>query len=184
MPSPRIYSLFPPLVGAIPHWEEHLPRIAAMRFNWVFLNPIHQPGGSGSLYAVRDYYRLNPLFQGESQKLPDELLRGFLQQAEKHGLKVRMDLVVNHTAKDSPLINEHPDWYMRNEDGTVRSPRAADDSAPNHEVIWGDLAEVDFANPKGRQELLNYWKDVVRHYTRLGFPEFRCDAAYKVPGSA
>jgi glycosidase len=24
-----------------------------------------------------------------------------------------MDLVVNHTSKDSPLIDEHPEWFVR-----------------------------------------------------------------------
>ena len=51
-----IYNLFPPLAGTIPQWEEHLDRIAAMGFTWIFLNPINTPGLSGSLYAVKDYY--------------------------------------------------------------------------------------------------------------------------------
>jgi hypothetical protein len=49
MSGPRIYNLFPPLIGSVGQWKEHLPRIARMRFNWVFLNPFHLPGFSGSL---------------------------------------------------------------------------------------------------------------------------------------
>jgi len=60
-----IYNLFPPLAGTIPQWEEHLDRIAAMGFTWIFLNPINTPGLSGSLYAVKDYYSLNPLLAPE-----------------------------------------------------------------------------------------------------------------------
>ncbi len=33
-----------------------------MGFNAVYINPFHYPGFSGSLYAVKDYYRLNPRF--------------------------------------------------------------------------------------------------------------------------
>lgn len=182
MSSPRIYNLFPPLVGPVWKWEQHLARIADLRFNWVFLNPFHQPGASGSLYAVKDYYRLNPLFQGESHEPPDEVLRRFLNQAREHKLSVMMDLVINHTARDSPLVEEHPDWYIHNNDGTVRCPRAKDSSAPGNVVVWKDLAEVDFNSKSGRQPLLNYWRDLVRHYTKLGFNGFRCDAAYQVPG--
>jgi Glycogen debranching enzyme, glucanotransferase domain len=181
MSSPRIYNLFPLLVGPVAKWEEHLPRIADMRFNWVFLNPFHQPGGSGSLYAVKDYYRLNPVFQGEGQEPPDELLRRFLARANKHQLAVMMDLVINHTAKDSPLAKEHANWYARNEDGSLRSPRATDSGAPGNMVVWEDLAELDYDSADGRQDLLNYWKDVVRHYAKLGFPGFRCDAALMMP---
>jgi starch synthase (maltosyl-transferring) len=184
MSGPRIYNLFPLLVGSVEKWVEHLPRIADLRFNWVFLNPLHLPGSSGSLYAVKDYYRLNPLFQGETGQPPDERLRRFLKRAEEHKLAVMMDLVINHTAKDSPLVEQHPDWYVHNKNGTVRSPRAKDSGAPGSVVVWKDLAEVDFESKSGRQGVLGYWKEVVRHYATLGFHGFRCDAAYQVPGSA
>ncbi|HKI68806.1 MAG TPA: alpha-amylase family glycosyl hydrolase, partial [Verrucomicrobiae bacterium] len=181
MSGPRIYNLFPPLVGSVRQWEEHLPRIADMRFDWVFLNPFHQTGASGSLYSVKDYYQLNPMFQGESSEPSDELLRKFLQRAGEHKLAVMMDLVINHTAIDAPLVEAHPEWYVHNQDGTVRSPRAVDPDDPKKVVIWKDLADVDFEHTSQRQQLLRYWKDVVRHYTQLGFHGFRCDAAYKVP---
>src|SRR4051794_12417182 len=61
--GPRIYNLFPRLIGSIDDWAAHLPRIAAMNFNWVYVNSFHEPGASGSLYAVKDPYRLNPLFR-------------------------------------------------------------------------------------------------------------------------
>lgn len=63
----RIYNLFPLLAGTTVDWERHLDRIAGMNFNWIFLNPHTAPGGSGSLYAVKDYYSLHPLFQGKSK---------------------------------------------------------------------------------------------------------------------
>jgi starch synthase (maltosyl-transferring) len=184
MSGPRIYNLFPPLIGTVRQWEKHLPRIAGMRFNWVFLNPLHQPGWSGSLYAVKDYYQLNPLFQGDSRERPEDLLTGFLKRAGEHGLSIMMDLVINHTSKDSPLVAEHPDWYHHNEDGSVHSPGAEDANAPGGRVVWGDLAEINYESESSRPALLNYWKDLVRHYTRLGFQGFRCDAAYQVPGEA
>ena len=100
----RIYNLFPTLAGPIAGWTRELPRIAAMAFNAVYLNPFHYPGFSGSLYAVKDYYRLNPRFRGKAKGKDDALLSGFTDQARSHGLRVVMDLVVNHTAKDSELI--------------------------------------------------------------------------------
>lgn len=42
--GPRIYNLFPLLCGSIRQWEDHLPRIAAMGFDWVYVNPFHYPG--------------------------------------------------------------------------------------------------------------------------------------------
>jgi len=56
----RIYNLFPSLAGTIRDWMVHLPRIAGMGFNAVYINPFHYPGFSGSLYAVKDYYPPEP----------------------------------------------------------------------------------------------------------------------------
>src|SRR3954462_7467943 len=59
----RIYNLFPTLAGSIADWTAELPRIAAMGFNAVYVNPFHYPGFSGSLYAVKVYYKLTPRFR-------------------------------------------------------------------------------------------------------------------------
>src|SRR3546814_20410420 len=83
---------------------KHLPRIAGMAFDWIFLNPFHYPGFSGSLYAVKNYYALNPLFAGRSRKSADTILADFVEAAEKRDLAVMMDLVINHTARDSVQI--------------------------------------------------------------------------------
>src|SRR5256885_16080366 len=106
--GPRIYNLFPPLIGSVDAWREHLPRIAAMGFDWIYLNPIHQPGFSGSLYAIKDPYRLNErLLESPSQNGFDAL-RDFITEAGDFGLRVMMDLVINHTALDALLAENHP----------------------------------------------------------------------------
>src|SRR3954470_15871176 len=64
--APRIYNLFPLLVGKVGDWTADLPRIAAMAFDWVYVNPFHEAGFSGSLYAIKDYTRLDPRFRDES----------------------------------------------------------------------------------------------------------------------
>src|ERR1700747_3154330 len=91
----RIYNLFPTLAGTTRNWAAHLPRIAAMGFNAVYVNPFHYPGFSGSLYAVKDYYRLNPRFRGGEQGGDDTLLSSFTDTARAQGPRVLMDLVVH-----------------------------------------------------------------------------------------
>src|SRR5260221_351839 len=176
----RVYNLFPTLAGPIAGWPAELPRIAAMAFNAVYVNPFHYPGFSGSLYAVKDYYRLNPRFRGKSRKNDDDLLRGFTASAAKHGLRVVMDLVVNHTSKDSELVARWPQWFARGRDGEVLSPFAVDPENPSRKTVWGDLAELD-SRPPQRDKITAYFEELVRHYVQLGFGGFRCDAAYKVP---
>ena len=176
----RIYNLFPTLAGTVGQWAEHLPRIAAMGFNAVYVNPFHYPGFSGSLYAVKDYYRLNPRFRGAERGDDDSLLRGFAEAARAYGLRVIMDLVVNHTSKDSELVAAHPGWFARDARGEIVSPFATDPADPSRKTVWGDLAELDYRPPQ-RREITAYFEDLVRHYLGLGFGGFRCDAAYKVP---
>ncbi|MGA7982225.1 MAG: alpha-amylase family glycosyl hydrolase [Chromatiaceae bacterium] len=180
--GPRIYNLFPLLVGTVEDWKTKLPAIAGMGFNWVFLNPFHETGSSGSLYAVRDYYRLDSRFQAAKRGDADKLLKGFLDAAERAGLAVMMDLVINHTAKDSDLVAEHPAWYAHDADGAVRPPFAVNPDDPDDVTVWGDLAEIDYSDRPERAQVLAYWNDVVAHYGQLGFRGFRCDAAYQVPG--
>lgn len=62
--GPRIYNLFPLLAGPLPRWRPHMERAAAMGFTWIFVNPFHQAGYSGSLYSVKDYYAIDPRFAG------------------------------------------------------------------------------------------------------------------------
>ena len=176
----RIYNLFPTLAGTTRKWAAHLPRIAAMGFNAVYVNPFHYPGFSGSLYAVKDYYRLNPRFRGGEPGDDDRLLCAFTEAARGHGLRVIMDLVVNHTSKDSELVASNPDWFTRDARGNVVSPFATDPADPTQKTVWGDLAELDYRPPQQRQ-ILGYFQQLVRHYIGLGFGGFRCDAAYKVP---
>ncbi|MDQ2857293.1 MAG: DUF3416 domain-containing protein [Candidatus Eremiobacteraeota bacterium] len=179
--GPRIYNLFPTLAGSIALWETHLDRIAAMGFNWVYVNPIHATGGSGSLYAIADYFALSAHVRGDDASDDDELVAGFVRAAEARGLRVMLDLVINHTANDSPLVHEHSSWYVRSADGTLVAPAAAGPTDPHNVTVWGDLAEIDFTERPALRELTAYFARVVRHYVGLGVRGFRCDAAYKVP---
>jgi len=178
--GPRVYNLFPLLCGSVRQWEDHLPRIAAMGFDWVYLNPFHYPGFSGSLYAVKDYYRIHDLMWDGEHSLED-LLKSFCWKAGEMGLSVIMDLVVNHTSKDSLLAEQHPEWFLHDPDGSLRSPRAVDPADTRNVTIWGDLAEIDYHNHGNRAGLVSYFGDMIGHFVDCGIRGFRCDAAYLVP---
>jgi starch synthase (maltosyl-transferring) len=182
MSPPLIYNLFPRLVGSATRWGEHARRAREMEFDWLYLNPWHYPGFSGSLYAPKEFYRLNPLFLPSGAD-PYDLspLRAALDEMRELGLRPMMDLVVNHTSKDCPLIEEHPEWYVRDERGEVVSPSVREAHDPSKVTVWGDLAEIDNEGSPDRAGLWRYWEELVRRSLDLGFHGFRCDAAYKVP---
>jgi len=180
-PAPRLYNLFPTLAGPLSDWGPHLRRAQAMGFDWVYVNPIHFPGFSGSLYAVKDYYALHPLLDAGDGRTPADQVRAMVEGAHGLGLKVMLDLVVNHTAKDSPWVTDHPDWYLRDGAGVVQSPFAIDPANADNKTVWGDLAELDFSPRPARDRMVAELAAISRHYAGLGVDGFRCDAAYKVP---
>ena len=154
-----------------------------MRFDWVYVNPFHATGGSDSLYAVADYYRLNPALKGADSRDDDDVIAAFIAAARERGLSVMMDLVINHTASDAALTHERSAWYLRDARGQIVSPSAIDPSDETNVTVWGDLAELDYSERAERAEMVDYFARVARHYAELGIRGFRCDAAYKVPGA-
>lgn len=179
-PAPMIiYNIFPLLAGPFPGWDRHLSRAGKMGFTWIFVNPIQEPGVSGSIYAIHDYFKINPaLCDSSRNKAPEEQVRDMVGTAEKHGLRLMIDLVINHCSVDSPLVKEHPEWFEWDDKGEVKHPWANQDGK---KVVWGDLARFDFRNRKGYEELIEYLLKLLRHLIDLGFHGFRCDAAYQVP---
>jgi starch synthase (maltosyl-transferring) len=174
-----IYGLFPSLAGPFSRWGEHFRRASEMGFDWVFLNPIQLPGASGSLYSVADYFRFNPLLLDPADAAaPNEQARAMTKAAHAAGLKLMIDLVVNHCALDSALTREHPEWFVR-QDGRISNPSAKD--GVDKVVVWKDLALFDHEHTSDREGLYQYCRHVVEHLLGLGFDGFRCDAAYQLP---
>jgi len=181
-PTPFIYNLFPTLVGEVSKWLPHVERAADMGFNWVFLNPIQITGASGSLYSIRDYFKLSPiLFPQETPEEQFEAFRKFVKKSRELGVEVMVDLVINHTAYDNPLTRTNRNWYRINDDGSIKNPGAADDHAPGGYVVWGDLSEIDNECSPDLPNLYEYWWKMVDMFLDLGVRGFRCDAAYQIP---
>jgi len=174
----KIYNLFPLLAGPFDDWRPHLERAAAMGFDWVFVNPIQQPGHSGSLYSIADYFKINKaLLKPGSRESPETQVKEMVAQAERLGLRMMTDLVINHCAVDSKLVMEHPEWFVR-EGGRVANPFCVGEDGTK--TVWGDLAQLDHQGSPDAAALLDYCGDVVEYMAELGFTGFRCDAAYQI----
>ena len=174
-----LYDLFPLLAGPFARWDRHFSRAAGMGFEWIFLNPIQQTGASRSLYSVADYFAINPVLLDPGATVPpDEQVRQMTARARAAGLRVMIDLVINHCASDSALTREHPEWFVREGDGRIKNP-----SCQHHgeTVVWRDLALFDHRHTRDPEGLYRYCLRVVEHLAALGFDGFRCDAAYQIP---
>ncbi|PIE82914.1 MAG: alpha-amylase [Candidatus Contendobacter odensis] len=175
-----IYNLFPLLAGHCENWEPHFKRAADMGFDWVFVNSVQKPGYSGSLYSIVDYFQLNPLIvDAEARLSPEKQLKAALSTADSLGLKVMVDLVINHCAFDADLTHQHPEWFVHEEDGSIAHPFCMEDG---HKVVWGDLALFNHEGTSDQEGLYQYFYKIVQYLLDLGFKGFRCDAAYQIPG--
>jgi starch synthase (maltosyl-transferring) len=148
----------------------------------LYLNPVNYPGYSGSLYSTKDYYRLNPIFtpDGSTERsLMD--LTPVIRTIRESGLHPMIDLVINHTAFDSSLVHEHPEWYVRDSHGRIQHPFAVDPDDSSKRTVWKDLAEIDNRGSSDRKGLWDYWARLIETYLVVGFEGFRCDAAHQVP---
>jgi len=173
----RIYNLFPLLAGPLPAWEPHVRRAADMAFDWLFINPIHRPGRSGSLYSVADPFDVDPRIVDPAGPPPAEQVRTALRAARGLGLRCMADLVANHCAADADLVRERPAWFRWN-GGEVEHPSCDENG---QRVVWTDLAKFDFDGTRDPEGLFGHIRAIVSHLLDLGFDGFRCDAAYQVP---
>jgi starch synthase (maltosyl-transferring) len=180
---PIIYNLFPTLVGPVSGWVGHAVHARAMGFNWLYVNPVTYPGFSGSLYAVKEHAQLHPELVPPGAGSDLDVLAPVIAAIRELGVEVMLDLVVNHTSRDCPLVTAHPDWFRRDAAGRVVSPSVVDPGDPELETVWGDLAEVDNAGSPDREALWRFWLGLVDRTMDLGVTGFRCDAAYKVPAA-
>lgn len=177
----NIYNLFPLIAGPFSKWTPHLKRASDMGFNWVFINPIHYPGFSGSIYSVKDFFRFHPLLIDPASDMdPRSQAKKMVSTAEDLGLSIMVDLVINHCAIDSELLKEHPAWFMWDDTGNVVHPSANEDGKT---VVWGDLAKFNHNHTSDPEGLFRFFFSIIKSLTDLGIKGFRCDAAYQVPGN-
>ena len=105
-----------------------------MGFDTVYVNPFHLAGCSRSLYSIKDTTLLDPRFQNTPDD-GDEAIKLFCDEARRNDLIVMIDLVVNHAARDSVLVETRPELFAREADGGLVTPWAADIGAEGGKVF-------------------------------------------------
>ena len=179
--APRIYNIHPLLAGPIETWSDHLARVRAMGFDWLYVNAFFASGSSGSIYAVADPHELHARVRGRAEAPAAELVRRFVDAAAREGLRVMTDLILPHAARDGRLVAERPDWFRRGPSGELAAPILANPNDPSRPRYMEDLAELVLDEPAHRNDQLAYFVELGRHWLSAGIAGFRCSAAYKVP---
>lgn len=176
-------------IGELDGLTERLDYVASLGVTCIWLQPFYPSPDRDGGYDITDYLAVDPAL-GDLGKFVR-----FMEKADALGLRVVVDLVVNHTS------HEHP-WFQ-----TARRDRTsvyrdyyvwADEPPPFSEeqislkgevaTIWSfdELAgqfylhkfhreqpDLNIANPRVREEILR----IVGFWLRLGVAGFRVDAA-------
>jgi 1,4-alpha-glucan branching enzyme len=130
------------------------------------INPIGiegRKGPLGSYYSVMDYYAVNPEFGTM------EDFKSLVKKAHEIGLKVIIDWVPNHSSKDNMLTKDHPEYYLKDSLGNLKSP-----------FDWTDVAQFDYDQPALRQYMIDALKFWLKETDIDGF---RFDVAHMIPVS-
>ena len=139
-----------------------------MGIDAVWLMPVYpigvegRKGSLGSYYSVRDYCAVDPCL-GTMEDFD-----AFVAEAHRLGMKVLLDWIANHTARDARWVTEKPaSWYERDASG-----------APAVPWDWTDTAKLNYAERevwRAQGDAMEFW---VREH---GVDGFRCDMAMLVP---
>jgi len=168
-----------PSSGKLRDLQQQLPRITErLGCRILHLLPVNPTpttyarfGRFGSPYAALDLTAIDPsLVVFDRRTTGIDQFRELTYAVHLRGARLFLDIVINHTGWGSVLQENHPEWFLRQADGTFISPGAWG-------VTWEDLIELKHQNVALWDELA----EVFLTWCRRGVDGFRCDAGYKVP---
>ena len=165
-----------------------LDYLNAMGIDTVWLAPFQPTPNKDNGYDIRDYYGVDPR-HGSSGNFVE-----FMHQAKKRGIKVIIDLVVNHTSDQHPWFQDarssinspYRDWYVWSKKkpadwnkgmvfpGVQEATWTYDNKAKAYYFhrFYKHQPDLNMKNPEVRKEIhriMGYWLE-------LGISGFRVDA--------
>ena len=180
------YELFPRSWGGFAGVERLLPRFAELGFDVLYLPPVHPigetnrkgrnnalaagPEDPGSPWAIGGaeggHTAINPELGS-----PVDFER-LVSRAREHGLEIALDYAIQ-TSPDHPWLKEHPEWFHRRPDGTLKY-------AENPPKRYQDIYNVNF-DTEDREGLWNALRDAMLFWVERGVRVFRVDNPHTKP---
>jgi starch synthase (maltosyl-transferring) len=172
--------------GTFQDAERRLPDIHAMGFDVVYLAPIHPigrtarkgpnnrigagPDDPGSPWAIGSESGGHTAIEPALGTLDD--FDRFVRAASALGMEVALDFAIQ-CSPDHPWVREHPDWFYRRPDGSIRH-------AENPPKKYEDIYPLNFDTPDWTS-LWDALRDVVRFWVARGVRIFRVDNPHTKP---
>jgi len=149
--------------GTFKAFEKEMPRLKNMGVKTLWFMPVtpiaqlNKKGSLGSQYAASDYTAINPEFGTMDE------FKHMVNEAHRLGFKVIIDWVANHTGWDHIWTKTHPEFYLKDPDGSFHKASGMD-----------DIIELDYKNKELRKAMIDAMKFWVKETNIDGF---RCDLA-------
>ncbi|WP_294640353.1 alpha-glucosidase [Rothia mucilaginosa] len=180
-------------IGDLKGITEKLPYLAKLGINVIWLSPVFDSPNVDNGYDISDYFAI----MGDFGTMED--FDEMLETAHKHGIKILMDLVANHTSDEHPWFKEsrsskdnpYRDYYIWkdpkgfDEDGNPIPPNnwASEFGGPAWEwdeatgqfylhIFFKEQPDLNWENEKVREDLYS----MVRWWLDKGVDGFRLDA--------
>jgi starch synthase (maltosyl-transferring) len=166
--------------------ELRLPEIHAMGFDVVYLAPIHPigrtnrkgannridagPDDPGSPWAIGSEHGGHTAIDPDLGTFED--FDHFVRAAGALGMEIALDFAIQ-CSPDHPWVSEHPEWFYRRPDGTIRY-------AENPPKKYQDIFPLNFDTPDWKNLWEALW-DVVRFWVGRGIRIFRVDNPHTKP---
>jgi len=162
----RVFQL-PPY--PLSEWAPRLPAIRDMGFNVLYLCPVQATADRG-WYNILDHYAISERVGTAAE------LRAFVDGAHALGLRVIFDYLPQGVSVESPFVDEHPDWLVRDAYGRTYGshgwgPRAGAPCRPNRAETYS----LDWGNPDYRRFAIDWAIWFVEAFDIDGL---RCDAMH------
>ncbi|MEZ4222178.1 MAG: alpha-1,4-glucan--maltose-1-phosphate maltosyltransferase [Polyangiaceae bacterium] len=166
--------------------ERHLPRLAKLGFNVIYLPPIHpigvskrkgrnnnpqcEPGDVGSPWAIGGEEGGHDAVHPELGTLAD--FEAYVAAAARYGIELALDFALQ-CSPDHPWIHEHPEWFFVRPDGTLRY-------AENPPKKYEDIYPLNFWCDD-RVGLWTACRDLILFWIDHGIRIFRVDNPHTKP---
>jgi len=180
------YELFPRSWGGLAGVRQRLPEFAELGFDVLYLPPIHpigqtnRKGANNVLVAAPEDpgspYGIGSEAGGHDAVHPElgtyDDVRSLTSAAAAHGIDIALDFAIN-ASPDHPWLEEHPDWFHRRPDGTLKY-------AENPPKKYQDIYNVNWDTPDWRA-LWDELERIVLMWVELGVKVFRVDNPHTKP---
>jgi oligo-1,6-glucosidase len=177
-------------IGDIPGIISRLDEIKSLGIGVIWLSPVYKSPDADNGYDISDYYSIDPKFGTMAD------MERLFAEAGKRGVRIVMDMVINHTSDEHEWFRQsrdpaspYRDWYIWRP--PKKGPRG-ERLPPNNwsGFFMGDTWEYDersgeyylhlfdkkqpdlnYHNPKVIEEI----KNILRFWLDKGAAGFRCD---------